>query len=909
MNILLLEDNATDADLTRRSLEHSIRNCKVVVAPTVKRAKEMLKKGTSFDIALLDMQLPDGTGLDMLMEIRLSGLKLPVIMITGSGDEEVATTVLKAGADDYVIKQQGYVENLPGIIDYAVKNFHQKSQELKEIIDVLYIEHHSSDIDLTLRHLNQHAPYIRIDFVATAEEALEQINKNADGTCKCKVILLDYRLPGINALEFIKIIRQERKLDVPIILVTGQGSEDVAIQALKLGANDYMVKRENYLYRLPLAILNAYQHSELIKKQAELIESESKYRLLAENSGDVIFVLDKEMKYTYVSPAIKSLRGYEVEEVMDHTLMQVLTPNSYLLAMEVINDFFFNHSIQDGNIELEKTIELEMTCKDGSTIWTEVKGKLILDENGQSSGIVGVTRDISQRRKATSELRKLSRAVEQSPNSIVITGIDGTIEYANPITFKLTGYTPEELIGKNPRIFSTGETSKAEYELLWNTISAGKDWEGEFHNKKKNGELFWESATISPILDEKGNIIHFLSIKKDVSESKKLTQELIAEKEHALESDRLKSAFLANMSHEIRTPMNGILGFTELLLDPELDSEEKRIYIEMVHKSGQRMLNTVNDIVEISKIESGLVSITKEETKINKIVLELKQFFTIEAAAKGLTLTIEKLLPEADSTIFTDTHKLISILNNLIKNAIKFTDHGSIKVGYTKSGNILEFYVCDTGIGIPWDRKEAIFDRFVQADIGDKRAFQGSGLGLSISKANVEMLGGNIWIESEEGKGSTFYFSLPCDSRTNDDLQDKPVTSSVQIERRNPKIVGGLKILIAEDDDISDMFISILTKKFGREILKASTGVKAIEICQNNPDVDLILMDLKMPVMDGLEATRQIRKFNDKVVIIAQTAYGLSGDKEKAKEAGCNDFISKPISHVNLQNLIQKYFK
>lgn len=513
------------------------------------------------------------------------------------------------------------------------------------------------------------------------------------------------------------------------------------------------------------------------------------------------------------------------------------------------------------------------------------------------------------RQAAENDLRKLSRAVEQSPNSIIITNTEGIIEYANPTSLDLTGYTTEELIGKNPRILSSGETSAEEYARLWSTIRAGNVWRGEFHNVKKNGELYWETATIAPIFNDLGEITNFLAIKKDNTRDKQLTQELIHAKEKAEESDRLKSAFLANMSHEIRTPMNGILGFADLLKTPNLTGEQQQEYISIIEKSGARMLNIINDIVDISKIESGLMKVHLSETKINEQIEFIYHFFKPELDSKGIQFAYKNHLSPKDATIKTDREKVYAILINLVKNAIKFTRSGKIEFGYylktdTNQNQVLEFFVQDTGIGIPTNRQTAIFDRFVQADIADSHAFQGAGLGLSISKAYVEMLGGKIWVTSEEHKGSTFYFTIPYtgtyDPQTNTDPAF--ITESMKSIRR-------IKVLITDDDEVSEMLVSIAIKDVTSMVLKAKTGEDTVRICREHPDIDLILMDVKMPVMDGYEATREIRKFNKNVIIFANTAFALAGHEEAALAAGCNEYLSKPLDVSKLKGCLLKYFK
>jgi CheY-like chemotaxis protein len=317
------------------------------------------------------------------------------------------------------------------------------------------------------------------------------------------------------------------------------------------------------------------------------------------------------------------------------------------------------------------------------------------------------------------------------------------------------------------------------------------------------------------------------------------------------------------------------------------------------------MLDTINSIVDISKIESGLMKVDIKETNINEKIEFAYKFFKPEVEIKGLQFLFKNGLPTKEAIIKTDNEKVYGILINLIKNAIKFTNAGSIEFGYEKKGKYLEFFVKDSGIGIPENQKDMIFERFRQGSESYNRGYEGSGLGLSIAKSYVEMLGGKIWVESEEGKGSIFYFTIPY----NPVSEEKTAIKNVTIEKDKEVQLKNLKILIVEDDEVSYSGLTKTLQKISKEVLHAITGVQAVEACRNNPDLDLVLMDIRMPNMDGNEATRQIRQFNKDVIIIAQTAFAFAGDKEKAIEAGCNDYISKPIKSTLLYELIKKHIR
>ncbi len=477
----------------------------------------------------------------------------------------------------------------------------------------------------------------------------------------------------------------------------------------------------------------------------------------------------------------------------------------------------------------------------------------------------------------------------------------------NPAFSLLTGYSLEEVKGKNPRIFQSGMMPKDVYENLWKTILSGGTWQGEMQNKKKNGEFYWETAVISAIRNENDEITNFVAVKEDITEKKKLWSDLLAAKEKAEESDRLKSAFLANISHEIRTPMNGILGFSELLKEPQLSGKEQQEYIALIQQSGDRMLNLINDLIDISRIDAKEVALHITETSLNKIMHDLCAFFKPEAEKKGLRVNCSRGLSESESVIETDAQKLEQVLVNLIQNALKFTNEGHIDIGYARNGSMLEFFVADTGIGIPHEMTENVFDRFRQVDNSRTRLHEGAGLGLSISKGFVEMLGGKIWVEPADGGGSRFLFTIPYHPLGVGKKSKHEESAQVVPDSSAPE--PGQTILIAEDDDISRLFLKNSLKMKNMTLLFAVNGQDAVELVERYPEIDLVLMDIKMPVMNGYDATRLIKEMRPGLPVIAQTAFTSAEERKKAGEAGCDAFITKPVKKNELLILMRALLK
>jgi len=395
-----------------------------------------------------------------------------------------------------------------------------------------------------------------------------------------------------------------------------------------------------------------------------------------------------------------------------------------------------------------------------------------------------------------------------------------------------------------------------------------------------------------------------LDLEKEIESHKKTFKELIEAKEKAEESDKLKTAFLANMSHEIRTPMNGIIGFTNLLKNHNLSGKEQDKYIDIIHASGKRLINLIEDLINISKIETGQMELTVSEFDLRDDIENIYNYYKSEADNKGLRISILYSSSVNSLNIKTDRDKFNSILSNLINNAIKYTEKGLIEIKCEKQNNNFEFYIKDTGIGIPIERQGAIFERFVQADISDIMAKQGAGLGLTITKAYVDMLGGKICMESGLNKGSVFHLTLPQDLK----FEEKEYLTRTATILKKTGDKHKLKILIAEDDEVSSLYLKLILENFSNELFFVKNGREAVEYCINDKNIDLILMDVKMPELSGYHAVERIRKFNKDVVIVAQTAYGLSGDKEKFMSVGCNDYLSKPINEDDLVKIIKRFF-
>ncbi len=533
-----------------------------------------------------------------------------------------------------------------------------------------------------------------------------------------------------------------------------------------------------------------------------------------------------------------------------------------------------------------------------------------------------------RRKLAEEKLRILSRVVEQSPNSIVITDRNGDIEYVNPRFEELTGYTSEEVIGQNPRIFKSNTTPNEVYREMWGLILQGKEWRGEICNRKKNGELFWEYSVISGLFDSNGKITHFIAVKIDITENKKnveainqyknhleslvevRTNELLEAKEAAEVANKAKSTFLANMSHEIRTPMNGVLGMADILLRKNLTPEQMR-YVNIIKDSGVHLLGVINNILDISKIEAGMILLEEKPVDINVSLANAVSIQSTTAKSKGLELVISETI-NWPGNLAGDRSHLQQALINLIGNAVKFTETGSISVSArieseTRDNLMVYFEVKDTGIGISSEDTTRVFNIFEQADSSTTRKYGGTGLGLSIVKRISNLMGGHAGVKSVLGVGSTFWFTAclkKVEIRPNILRQDEGTPTEEILQKYHKD----KKILIVDDEPINRYVVVEALNLIGLRVDTAQNGKEAVQMCKMSK-YHLILMDMQMPILDGLDATSEIRKLPNyqDTPIIAVTANVFSEDREKCMASGMSDYMMKPFRTESLFDMILKW--
>ena len=640
-------------------------------------------------------------------------------------------------------------------------------------------------------------------------------------------------------------------------------------------------------------------HDITLRKRAEEAAQRERIllRTLIDHLPDAVYVKDRACRKTVANRA-------DLHNIGRPTEADVLGKTDFdLFPQETAARFYADDQtvIRTGQPVLHRE-EFFYDAK-GEQRWLLTSKIPLRDERNEIIGLVGVGHDITQRKRAEERLRLLSRTIEQCPASILITDPRGCIEYANPKFTEVTGYTLEEVRGQTPRFLKGGMTSPEEYAQLWRTIAAGHEWTGVFCNRRKDGSLFWEAASISPVTDPYGRTTHYVAVKEDITILKRATEELRVAKEAAEAANRAKSEFLANMSHEIRTPMNGVIGMTGLLLDTPLRPEQRE-YAETIRASGETLLTLINDVLDFSKIEAGQLELEVLDFDLREVVEDTSEILALRAQQKHLEF-ICLIEPQVPMLLQGDPGRVRQILLNLAGNAIKFTPRGEVSIhvtleSETETQATLRFEITDTGIGIPADKLNRLFTAFSQVDASTTRRYGGTGLGLSISKRLVAIMGGSIGVESQPGQGSKFWFKLTFEIPS----------AEARLSWRAANDLVGRRILVVDDNATNRRLITLLLKAWGCEFEEAAEGGAALDrlsaaVAGQRP-FDLALLDMHMPGMDGEELGRRIKGDSTlaSLPLVMLTSLCERGEAARLKEAGFAGHLTKPLRQSQLYHCI-----
>lgn len=891
IRVLHIDDNYYSRLLVKETLQTEQNLYEICHVDSLEMLNNVIVK--SFDVILTNFDIFGFADLSIITYIKEKQPEVPVIVVTDKGSEEIAVRAMKSGVDDYVIKSAKQIVSLETRIRLVLERRRFK------------IEHFNIKIALGEREalfrtvfenaaigvctVNNEGKFVKVN------NTLCEIIGYSSDELECKPIpdfthIEDKDLIFIFFSQLIEGQTQNAIYEKRYIHKSGKVvwvNVSMGIVRIPNSENFYFV---------------CYIQDITSKKQAEENVSQERIllRTLIDSLPDTIYVKDLNGRKLIANKADLVAMNYSSEsDVLGKTDIEIFKDESgargFKEDMDVLHSGYplLNH-------------EECYTDHEGKKRWRLTSKLPLYNNQKRIIGLVGFGHDITEQKHALELLNReqhlIHALMDNIPDGIYFKDLNSRFLRVNKAMAHLFGLSdPNMAVGKTDYDFFKTDHSQQAFIDEQEIIRTGKPIIG-----KEEMETWldrpptWALSTKMPLTDQQGNIIGTFGISRNITERKQAEVELVKAKEKAEESDRLKTAFLHNISHEIRTPMNAIVGFSEYLNNPNLEADRREYYTDIIIRSSNQLLSIITDIVNIATIEAGQEKVHETEVDLNSMLRLLYDQYLLKAQKQNIFLSYKLGLDDSAAKIVTDETKLTEILSNLLGNAIKFTKDGYVDFGYKQHGALLEFYVKDTGIGIPKEMHNEIFDRFRQVETSSDRRFGGSGLGLSISKAYATMLGGDIWLNSEPGRGSEFSFTIGYKRAEGNEIAEIPFSGGL-----SEAFDKSQTILIAEDEDYNFLLLQELLSILGVQIIRARNGREAVEICMSDTPIHLILMDIKMPGMDGYEATRRIKELRPNVTIIAQSAYTIESEKARALASGCSDFISKPIRQDTLLSKVK----
>ena len=857
------------------------------------------------DIILLDSNLPDGSGEDLCREIKNNPATQHIIILLMSGMKSGDTNRINSvelGADGFLEKPLRADSLQP---------------TLKSFSRIAKAERRTRELLLRVRESEKR--YKMVSEI-TADYAYE-FRVTEDGkivrewTTSSYQKITGYEVNEIDALGgFVSIVHPDdiEKANAHLAGIISGSPATVVLRFIKKTGEARWIRLHSYPQwnesrsRVDRFFGGAVDVTEEQRARIAFNESESRYRILIENMREGVMQITSDGTMLFVNDSYCRMAGYKREELLGKKVQDIIFPPEEKAGME--------SRMQKRREGVPEVYEIRMLKKSGVGFLTKVSGTPLYDLDGNIIGSMGIITDITSQKRNEEILKILSNAVNQTAEMVVIGNKQGIIEYINPAFEQQTGFTSEDMIGQHIHQFWLSEQVKEEVDEIWSSLVSGNTWSSVVPNRNKKHERFFEERTVSPIHDDENNMTHFVSTSKDITERIKAEAELREAKERAEELNNLKTNFLANMSHELRTPMSGVLGYAEIL-NESLTDPQLREMAQTILTSGNRLMDTLNSILDLSRIESAKVEIALKRIHLFDVAQRVVRLFEATASNQGLYL---RLVCDSDNVwVKADEVHVEKVLHNLVNNAIKFTGEGGITVrihNVEQNGEMLgAVSVTDTGIGIHREHQKVIFQEFRQVSEGLSRRYEGSGLGLTISKKLVDLMGGIIQVESAAGFGSTFLVGLH--------LADTIAKPSDVTIRRTEKLSGGTqepmpaviiepalpKLLVVEDDRVISELLRISLSR-SNDVTLTGNGTEAVELCKKN-QYNVVLMDINLgDGMNGLEVVDLIRKMKHhrETPIVALTAYAMVGDREEFLAGGCTHYVSKPFDMKKLVALVEE---